>query len=809
MSAKTSKTIRPMRLGAPALALIAGLSLAACSSRAEKAENYYQHGMEYLKQKDFAKARVEFRNALQLKSDRADAWRGLAEVDEHDNNLQGLVQDLSRVTELDDKDVSARVRLARLYLMGGAVDRSLKLANAAADLKPHDAGTLALKAAVLLRLKDTDGASKEAEKSLAIDANNTDAILVLAAIQLRNGDARQALQIISRVPPKSQDSLGVLFLKGDAYQKLGQLQDVETVLRRLTTLYPQNASFRQRLIAFYVANNRKDDAEHELRTYVAAHPDDQQAELSLVRFLGDIRGIPAANAELVRRIAQGGKIFPYQIALAKLEFTQGKFDESKRMLTDLIEHPAAPENASTARVTLAQLYIDRKEPGVAEPLISEVLSKDAGNTEALRLRAVIRLDRGQTDDAISDLRRALNDQPRSPELLAGLAIAYERSGAIELADKSFQDALKASGYQTTYGLNYVTFLQRRGFTTQAETVLGDLISRHPNDVAVLSAVAKDRIAHQDWAAAHEIAGEIRNLGRAQVVADQIDGAAYAGQNNLDRSASALRDAYAASSESTQSLAALVGTYLRAKQPAKAEDLVQSVLKANPRNAEAIALLGSIRLASGDATAAEQEFKRAIKERAQNGVGYSALAELYLRQGKIDQAFDVLKAGLQEQPKSFSLRLTLASLMEYKKDYDSAIAEYETMLKDNPGSLIVINNLASLLADHKTDKQSLQRAHDLAVALKSSQVPQFQDTLGWVDYQNGNYSAALASLEPAAEKLSALPLVQYHLGMTYLAAGDQDKANEQFKKVRQLAPSDRDLSEMIDDALRKAAAKQKS
>ena len=114
MSAKTSKTIRPMRLGAPALALIAGLSLAACSSRAEKAENYYQHGMEYLKQKDFAKARVEFRNALQLKSDRADAWRGLAEVDEHDNNLQGLVQDLSRVTELDDKDVSARVRLARL-----------------------------------------------------------------------------------------------------------------------------------------------------------------------------------------------------------------------------------------------------------------------------------------------------------------------------------------------------------------------------------------------------------------------------------------------------------------------------------------------------------------------------------------------------------------------------------------------------------------------------------------------------------------------------------------------------------------------
>ncbi len=104
-----------------------------------------------------------------------------------------------------------------------------------------------------------------------------------------------------------------------------------------------------------------------------------------------------------------------------------------------------------------------------------------------------------------------------------------------------------------------------------------------------------------------------------------------------------------------------------------------------------------------------------------------------------------------------------------------------MLKDSPGSLIVINNLASFLADHKTDKDSLQRAHNLAVALKSSQVPQFQDTLGWVEYQSGNYAAAIASLEPAAQKLPNLPLVHYHLGMSYLAAGDQDKANSEFKK----------------------------
>ena len=39
-----------------------------------------------------------------------------------------------------------------------------------------------------------------------------------------------------------------------------------------------------------------------------------------------------------------------------------------------------------------------------------------------------------------------------------------------------------------------------------------------------------------------------------------------------------------------------------------------------------------------------------------------------------------------------------------------------MLKQQPGSLVVINNLASLLADHRTDKASLEQAESLAAGL---------------------------------------------------------------------------------------------
>ena len=82
------------------------------------------------------------------------------------------------------------------------------------------------------------------------------------------------------------------------------------------------------------------------------------------------------------------------------------------------------------------MHVARRDFAAAEPLLADVLRGDDRNTSALKLRAAIRIEQGKREDAIADLRRALNDQPRSPELLSLLAVAYERDGSVELADKS-------------------------------------------------------------------------------------------------------------------------------------------------------------------------------------------------------------------------------------------------------------------------------------------------------------------------------------------------------------------------------------
>ena len=782
--------------------VLATVQLAACGSRQERAQTYYQNGMSYIEKQDFVKARIELKNALQLNADMLEAWRAVAQIDEHDKNLGALNESLRRIVELDPKDIQSRMKLTKLLLLNGALDDALKMVNGASEIAPQNADILALKAAVLTRLKDMDGATQAAQKATEIDPANSEAITMLAATQFMQNNSTGALQTLAKVTKAHEDDLGVLFLKFDIYNRMGDRPHAETLLRRLVTLHPEEPAYRTKLIQFLLADKRQDDAVKELRAATTANPADTNAELELVSLLGTLQGPAAARSELAARINTGGRVFPYQIALAKFDFAQGNVAESTALLKKLIGSSSAAEDIVTARSTLAEMYIQQNNIAEADPLVSAILSVDSRNTNGLRLSALIHMARSQIDDAISDLRSALNDQPQSPELLTTLANAYERNGSIELADKAYLDGTKASNFAPAFGLNYVEFLRRRGLNPQADNVVMDLANRNPNSIPVLSALAKVKLAQQDWDGAHAIADSIRRLDDKNAVAEMINGAAFSGQKNINQSLAALQNAYDLNPGAVQPMAALVNAYLQSHQTEKAEAFLQSVLKANPRNVEALVLLGSIQITKNDQNQAIKDFEDAIKQQPKASAGYRALAALYARQNKIDEAEKIIRAGLQEQPKSFDLRLALASLMETKEDYEAAIAEYELMLKDQPGSLIVANNLASLLADRRTDKASLEKANTLAVLLTKSQVPQFADTVGWINFRRGDYTAAVSMLEDAVAKLPNSPLVRYHLGMGYLATGQDAKASEQFKKARELAPNNADLNAKIAAALKK-------
>jgi tetratricopeptide (TPR) repeat protein len=785
-----------------AVLVFGAFQLAGCSSPEVRAQRYYDDGMKLLAAHEDAKAAIEFRNAVNLKKDLLPAWRGLAQSDEDMHNWGDLVPVLRAILDLDPKDETTRLKLANLLLAGGAVQESQKLINDSPEPDTNNAAALALKGVISYKLKDNNAAVKYAQAALKIEPGNVNALIVLAADRLANNDPNGALQLLATNPQSQDKDLGTQLYKLKIYQQLKDYGQMETLLKGLVERYPQNIAFRKQLVNLYMTQHQPEEAEKELRTIVAANPKDTQSALDLIKFLYTVKGPDAARQELVARINAGGDIFPYQLALAELDYDRGKVDDSFKLLGTLADSTNSTQ-AVAAKIMLAQLNLRQKNTDAAEKIVDDILNNDQRNVDALRMRASIRLGNGHPDAAIDDLREALNDQPRSPELMLLLAAAYERSGSIDLADKEFADAMKASRFNPNVGLDYVGFLRRRAGTDRANDVLNELANRWPDNIQILSALAEARLLRQDWAGAQQVADRIKSLGGSGAVSDQITGAALNGEHKYDASIEAFQNAVTAAPTAPQPLANLVAAMINAKQPDKAIAFLQTALKNNSSNAEAYVLLGNIELSQKAPEQAEKNFQAAITSQPKNDIGYQALANLYIRQGNNDAALKVAQAGLKELPDSANLHLTQAVIFEQQSNYDAAIAEYQNMLKQNPGSLVVINNLASLLSDHRTDKASLEQAESLALSLQDSQVAQFKDTLGWVYNREGNFKASIPLLEQAVARLPNSALVHYHLGMSYVGTGQIANASNQLNQALSQT-SDGDLQTKIKAGLKTIA-----
>jgi cellulose synthase operon protein C len=782
---------------------------AGCSSEEDHARSYYEHGIKFLSEHNSTKAAIELRNAVRLKRDFIEAWKALAAIDEANGDWPHVVTDMRTIVEIAPSDVSAKFKLGKLLLFAGSPYEALSLANAGLDLDYRNADLHALKAAVALKLDNLTEAVREAQTALELDPTNADALMVLAIERLGKGDAKGALSLFQdpfvAQAKNLENNLGFQLLKIKLFGQTGDFKSAEAALRKLIELNPQEPGYRKLLVNFYVEQRRTDDAEREMRDLATANSSDPQAALDLVRFLFTIKKDPvAARQELNRRVSAGGEVFPYQMALADMDFAEGNLTDGGQLLENVTSADGPPEHIRTAKIALAQMYLSNRSFDPAEKLAAEVLRDDPHNVSALKLRASVRLERAQPDAAIADLVDALNYQPRSTDLMLLLARAYERSGLIELADKQFADATRASVLDANIGLEYAAFLQRRGSVARAEDILIGLNKRRPNNPHILSALAQVRLARQNWIGAQEIAELIRRTDNRNGMADLILGTALIGRNNYDEAITAFQSAYSAAPTAAQPLDSLVGTLLKANRKDQAVTFLKSALTKNPNNANALVLLGSMQLSSGATDQALKSFSAAVKAQPKDIVGYRALADLYVSQKNYDEAIKVVRSGIQQQPDLIALHMILASVLERKADYESAISEYELMLDKQPANLILANNLASLLLDHRRDAASLKKAQSLAAFLRKSEIPQFKDTLGWASYHNGDYRTAVSQSEEASAALPDQALVRYHLGMGYIATGQLSKASEQLKKALELAPNN-ELAEEIRSALRKAGS----
>lgn len=778
---------RRVRRAPAAAGLALALLAAGCDSVEERAEGHYLDGLELLEEGEPVKASLEFRNTVRLDEDHVGANFELARFAEDRQNYSAAIARYGKVVSLDASHVEAHVRLATLLLAFDRIDEAVASTVAAAQLAPNDVDVVVLEGALALNLGELDRAREKASRATELAPEDGDVWLLLGAISRREGDAGKALAQVDEGLRRDPDNVKAHLFRLDLLQELGRTEAIGGALRRLVEIKPGEIGFWEGLARWQLRTKRFEEVEPTLRRISELNRDDAARALDIVRLVGAMQGREAAYAELDRLIGEREGTAAERLRIARAEFLigDGRPAEARADLEALIERAGLSQEALTARTMLARLLLGDGGRQRALELVEETLGADATNAEALTLRGRIRILGEDYDAAIEDLRAAESQQPDVVETIRLLAVAHERNGNPDLAAARLAEAVEVSGHAPEPVLDYARHLLEEDRPGFARDLLERALEASPDDVRLIEAYARLRLAAGEFSAVERIASQLRESPESAGLGDRLMAAALSGQERYDETIRVLRGAYDEADRPLGYLAALVATHLRRDDMEAAERLVAEALERRPEDTGAIRLKGTLALVRGEPDAARAAFEKAVETAPGEAANHLALFRLLARTGEREAARAALEAGIGRTDNPV-LRLNRAMLLEREGEIERAIADYERLYEARPGSELIANNLASLITDSDPTEAEIDRAYRIARRLRETEVPHFKDTYGWLLHLRGDDEGALPRLEEAAAALPDNPVVQYHLGVVRAALGRTAGAREALERALALA-----------------------
>jgi len=791
--------LRLLALMTLCLALLAG-----CESAEERAARHAERGATLLAAEDPDRAILEFRSALRLNDENVEARLGYAHALEAVARPREAVVQYLALLDIDTDHAVAHRDLALLALRMGDLEALRTHGARAVALAPDDIDARALGASVALVEGEFARARKAARDVLADDAGHVLAHRVLILDALRTADTELAGTLVDRaLAAGNADDRNLNQLKLVVAGAREDAGAVEAQLAAMAQLFPDDPEVMRRQVAWHLARNETDKAEAALRAFAGRAESNADAALSLIAFLERHRGPDQARAEADRLATQAGAEgdtvarHVYVRAAAEVAFRAGDAAPAIARMQELAADPLpapgadAPleDEALSSRAVLAGMLGETGHLEDAAALVDEVLQRDRTFAPALKLRAAMALERGDTASAISDLRTALDQAPEDSTLLLLLGQAHLRDGAWELAGERLALAAKVSGHGETETLAHAAFLSAAGQTTLAAETLDRALETAPGSAPLLAALARARFAAGQYAAAETATAAlnrldtpaaraeatrlsfaaVRRLGDTATALDRLE--ALAGRDGLNRDAVT---------------AERVRLLLREDRFAEAAEAARALSGSAAGDLPARMLQAGVDAAAGRIEAAEEGYRGVIRDHPSHGPAYLALHALLLADGRDDAAEAFLDEAIESSDGAPVFLGLKARQLEARGDATGAIAIHEQLHARAPDDPVAANNLAALLAEHGDGEADLARAQTIARGLRGSRIPHFRDTYGWILARRGDPVAALSYLEPAARDLPENPLVQAHLGLAYDAAGRPADAARTLEQAVRLA-----------------------
>lgn len=764
------------------LALLCCLFVA-CKEDPQKAKlKHVEKGKQYLKEKRYAEARIEFRNALVIDKKMADAFAGLADASLGLNNVQEAFDALRQATELDPNNLTAKVKLGNIYVQ-------------------------------YVREDNTKEAERLANEVLGKDANHIEGHILMASVRTAQGkweEAQGELERAIAINPKrveSHLSLGRFWeqrakVQTDKAQRDRFNSEAERVFREALNAGPNSSLAHLAYGDFLYSNQRVNEAEAELKKANELDPQDRIALSAIARFyeaqskFDEAEKYTAKLAEVTNDKNAG------RAQVIDLHARAGRVDQAISEYQELVN--SSPKYVH-ARARLAELLLGRGDTKGATQQVDEALKVSKQDTEALLLRGRIRTINGNLRDAIADMEQVLRQEPSLSSALYYMAEAQLQNGDPDRARTYVNDLLRYYPDNPAGLLMMVRIYLNQGRPDPAEAIKS--ADKIINGVQGLKANAA---ALQASRLPAEALPDLESKGYTARAVAKIQAKDTAGaQADLER-------AIQADPRNAEARNNLAGLYLMKNDPAKAQQAIEQALEVAPDNTAVVNMATTIYIQQGkfdqahakldsliaaqpkrpqlldqkvrvyaaqkDGASVERTLLKMLETDPDYLNAYFELSAYYHSQRKVDEAIAKLQEIITRRPDSprqmAQAHLISGMLEAERQRYDEAIKHYEKSLSFDSRSVasaIAMNNLAWIIADK--GKGNLDKAADLAQrAIELLPSASFYDTLGFVFHKRKLYSLAIDRYQKAIEKSPNEVNYHIHLADSLSASAKDARAN---------------------------------
>ena len=794
------------------LFVLLALALTACSNPAKAKAEHLQRGQQYLKDKKYPEAELEFRNAIQLDDKLGDAHWGLAQAYEGQGKILPAISELeTAVLKLDPKSFSdaknyndAATRLGNWYILAyqqnhqsNLKERAQKLVDEVLQRDPHNIEGYILQATIWY----IDGKHAEAlaklKDAVALDPKRIESLMSLARYYVQERDLANAEATFQQAIAVNNNSVLAHTQYGIFQAQQGHHEQAEAEFRKAIAADPSDREPRRTLGGFFLATKQYDKAEATFKELADLDKDRPEGRA----VLGDYYAVVA------------------------------RYDDAIKVYQEIV---AQWPDYTQARYRLGEIMLQRGDTKGASEQAKAVLDKDKNDRTALQLRARIHLQQGEAKPAIDDLAQVLKQDPHDQQALYFMAQAQLDANQIEQSRsyagdllKYYPDYLPGKLLQAQISLRAGSNESNAG--ARAENMKSTVRSADELLEQIGRATPSQQVSPEllaDLRAKAYTARGAANLKLGNIPAARADFTAArdaepnAPASYVNLAAAALAENKQAEGEqlyeralqidgaNLDALGGLVNLYTAQKQFDRAHARIDQAINAQPSNAGLHFLKAQIFGIQHDAGGAEGELNRALELDPNNAAALTALASLYVNTNQPDRAIEKFRKIVVAQPDTDdATALTLIGMVEDQTNRrDEAVKDYKDALNRNPPAdiwAIASNNLAWDYAEY--NKGNLDEAIRLGqdVVRRYPDVSGYADTLGWVYYKKGLWGAAVEQLQKAMDQTKAVggdsAVYHFHLGLALAKMSRKPEARQQLQLAVNMGTDKGLTNEQVEEA----------